>query len=123
MTAYDTPLWTKEDDRISRRYKAPGADVCPACPFGRVHFAWCYQADAADDTPAKLRQSRKAPRCPYAYAVWRLRHIEPAEAKKIADRAARETLAKGVDMKWYRKRIDVIGSRMDFVAGLKERAA
>lgn len=119
LTDYDIPLWTVESDKVQRRYKDPGSLVCEKCPLETPEHC-DGDGTQADEGAGKLRRRKKAPICPYAYAVWKLKYLEPVEAKVAADWVAEQTLLKGLSGKAFKIGINSLADRSDFLYKFRE---
>lgn len=93
---------------------AAGTQICVNCPLPpRTCNSSC-----ADTT--RLRRVPNAPVCLRDYVIWRLYpYVRPAKAQEIGDDVARQTLARGLSERAFRRAVDVWASRLEFMQQLR----
>lgn len=93
---------------------AAGTQICVNCPLPpRTCDSSC-----ADTT--RLKRLPYAPICLRDYAIWRLyAYVPPAKAQEIGDDVARQTLARGLSERAFRRAVDVWASRLEFMQQLR----
>lgn len=93
---------------------SPGTQICVNCP---LHPRTC-DSSCADTT--RLRRVPNAPVCLRDYVIWRLYpYIRPAKAQEIGDDIARQTLARGLSERAFRRAVDIWASRLEFMQQLR----
>jgi len=92
----------------------PGAVLCFHCP---MHPGTC---DLYHHVPQYARKLTQEPDCLIDYIFWKLRYIGPARALRMGDEAAAATLARGLPVKWFYRRIEILADRLNFMYHLKK---